>query len=84
MRYLLQIYLDLNYVRGHIHINNVFIYLSLDDPELDAQVPAPVPPGAGQRHHAAALLHLQNLCFQGVRLHCGHRLSKREGHPAQD
>ena len=37
-----------------------------DDPELDAQVPAPVPPGEGQRHPPAPLLHLQDLCLQGI------------------
>ena len=55
-----------------------------DDPELDAQVPAPVPPGASQRHHAAALLHLPHLRLQGVPVHRGHRLPEREDHPAQD
>ena len=34
----------------------------LDNLELDAQVPAEVPPGEGQRHPAAPLLYLQNLC----------------------
>ena len=58
--------------------------ICLDDPELDAQVPAPVPPGAGQRHPPAALLHLQNLRLQGVQLHRGDRLPEREGYPAQD
>ena len=37
-----------------------------DDPELDAQVPAAVPPGQGQRHPPAALLHLQDLRLQGA------------------
>ena len=55
-----------------------------DDPELDAQVPAEVPPGARQRHPPAALLHLPHLRLQGVRLYCGHRLPEREGHPAED
>lgn len=32
-----------------------------DDPELDAQVPAEVSPGACQRYPEAALLHLQDL-----------------------
>ena len=50
-----------------------------DNPKLYAQVPAPVPPGAGQRHHAAGLLHLQDLRLQGVRLHRGHGLPEREG-----
>lgn len=47
-----------------------------DDPQLDAQVPAPVPPGAGQRHPEVALLHLQDLRLQGDGVHCGHRLSE--------
>ena len=42
-----------------------------DDPELDAQVPATVPPGEGDRHHAASLLHLQDLRLQGDQDHVG-------------
>ena len=41
-----------------------------DDPELDAQVPAAVPPGQGQRHPPAALLHLQDLRLQGSNQPC--------------
>ena len=56
----------------------------LDDPELDAQVPASVPPGPGQRHPPAPLLHLQDLRLQRVCLHWRHGLPEREGHTAQD
>ena len=41
------------------------IRIIADDPELNAQVPAPVPLGEGDGHHAAALLHLQDLRVQG-------------------
>ena len=40
-----------------------------DDPELDAQVPAPVPPGEGERHPSASLLHLQDIRLQGKPTH---------------
>ena len=40
-----------------------------DDPELDAQVPAEVPPGQGQRHPSAPLLHIQDLRLQGNPTH---------------
>ena len=39
-----------------------------DDPELYAQVPAEVPPGEGDRYHAAPLLHIQDLRLQGTYL----------------
>ena len=55
---------------------------SSDHPQLDAQVPAAVPPGAGQRHHEAALLDLQDLRLQGDRVHRSHRLPERENHSA--
>ena len=42
------------------------LILVADDPELDAQVPAEVPPGEGQRHPSAPLLHLQDLRLQGA------------------
>ena len=47
------------------------LILVADDPELDAQVPAEVPPGEGHRHHAAPLLHLQDLRLQGDPDHLG-------------
>ena len=50
-----------------------------DDIELDAQVPAEVSPGAGQRHLEASLLHVQELRFQGDGIYRGDRLSEREG-----
>lgn len=50
-----------------------------DDIELDAQVPAEVSPGAGQRHPEASLLDLQELRFQGNGVYRGDRLSEREG-----
>ena len=40
-----------------------------DDPELYAQVPAEVPPGEGQRHPSAPLLHIQDLRLQGNPTH---------------
>ena len=68
------------------------LILVADDPELDAQVPAEVPPGEGDRHHAAPLLHLQDIRLQGdpyrgrfendrgvisgVHIHRGDRLSE--------
>ena len=58
--------------------------LSADDPELDAQVPASVPPGPGQRHPPAPLLHLQDLRVQGVPVHRSHSISKRESDAAED
>lgn len=53
-----------------------------DDPELDAQVPAAVPPGARQRHPQAALLHLQDVRLQGDRVHRRHGIPEREGEKA--
>lgn len=50
-----------------------------DDIELDAQVPAEVSSGAGQRHPEASLLDLQELRFQGNGVYRGDRLSEREG-----
>ena len=41
------------------------LILVADDPELNAQVPAKVPPGEGQRHPSAPLLHIQDLRLQG-------------------
>ena len=43
----------------------LIIDMIADNPELDAQVPAEVPPGEGQRHPSTSLLHLQDLRLQG-------------------
>ena len=45
------------------------LILVADDPELDAQVPAEVPPGESQRHPSAPLLHIQDLRLQGNPTH---------------
>lgn len=42
-------------------VPKLFEVCHADDPELDAQVPAAVPPRARQRHPQAALLHLPHL-----------------------
>lgn len=47
-----------------------------DDTELNAQVPAAVPPGAGERYPEAAVFHLQDVRLQGDRVHRGHSLSE--------
>ena len=47
-----------------------------DHSELNAQVPASVPPGESQRHPPAALLHLQILYLQGVSVHSCDGLSE--------
>ena len=60
------------------------LFFCPDDPELDAQVPAPVPPCAGQRHSPAALLHLQNLRLQRMSVHRRDRLPERESDSTQD
>ena len=49
----------------HISITTVPFLPFADHPELDAQVPATVPPGEGERHPSASLLHLQDLRLQG-------------------
>lgn len=50
-----------------------------DDSQLDAQVPAEVPPGPRQRYPQAALLHLQDVRLQGNRVYCRHRIPERKG-----
>lgn len=55
-------------------VPKLFKVCHADDPELDAQVPAAVPPGAGERHPQAALLHLPHVRVQGDGVHRGHRL----------
>ena len=52
------------------------IFLFPDHSELNAQVPASVPPGESQRHPPAALLHLQDLRLQGVSVHSCDGLSE--------
>ena len=52
------------------------VFLFADHSELNAQVPASVPPGESQRHPPAALLHLQDLRIQGVPVHCCDGLSE--------
>lgn len=47
-----------------------------DDIEFDAQVPAAISSGAGQRHPQAALQHVSHLCLQGDGIHRRHGLSK--------
>ena len=59
----------------------MIIFLFADDPELDAQVPAEVSPGEGQRHLEAALLHVPDLRVQGDRVHRGHGVPERKGKP---
>jgi hypothetical protein len=49
---------------------------SADHSEFDAQVPAPLSPGQGQRHPAAALLHLQDVRLQGDLLRGRHGIPK--------
>ena len=55
-----------------------------DHLELDAQVPAAVPLGAGQWHTAAALLNVQDVRLQGDRVHRCDGLPEREDHAAED
>ena len=62
---------------GHVSSSLIFVSISIlferplpGDSELDAQVPAAVPPGQGQRHPPAALLHLQDLRLQGSNQPC--------------
>ena len=47
-----------------------------DHSELNAQVPASVPPGESQRHPPAALLHLQDVRLQRDPVHSGDGLSE--------
>lgn len=50
-----------------------------DDLELDAQIPAPVPPGEGQQPAEAAAQHLQDLHLHRDPVHGGDSLSERAG-----
>ena len=60
---------------GNLFIDDQ-IFFSPDHSELNAQVPASVPPGESQRHPPAALLHLQILYLQGVSVHSCDGLSE--------
>lgn len=53
-----------------------FSLLLTDNIEFDAQVPAAVPFGAGQRYPQATIFNVQDVCVQGDRIYCGDRLSK--------
>ena len=55
-----------------------------DNTQLNAQVPAAVSPGAGERHRPAAVRHLQDVRVQGDAVHRRHRLPEREDNPTQD
>ena len=51
-------------------------FLSSDNPEFNAQIPASVPSCESQRHSPASLLHLQNLCLQRISVYCRDSLSE--------
>lgn len=53
--------------------------LVADDPEFNAQVPAKISPSESQRYPEIALLDIQDLRFQGNRVHSGYRLPERKG-----
>lgn len=54
------------------------LLLLADHPELDAQVPAEVPLGQGERHTEAALLNVSDLCLQGDGVHRCHGVPERK------
>lgn len=56
-----------------------FVCVGPDNPELHAQVPAPVPHSAGQRHPEAPLQHLQDLRVPGDRVRGCDSVSERQG-----
>ena len=60
----------------NLFIDDKKYFFSPDHSELNAQVPASVPPGESQRHPPAALLHLQILYLQGVSVHSCDGLSE--------
>ena len=64
--------------------NNFIYFYFLDDPQLNAQIPAKISSGACKWYFAITILNFQNLCIPWDNVYCSDSLSKWEDYSAQN